>query len=103
METIIKKIIDADKMARQSIDEANAMKQKALDMMTSERDQIYQEFIKESQKEIDLKKKELAEVFEKEKKASEEKYQNSLAQISNLYQMKKDEWVKTIVEKCLEG
>lgn len=103
METIIKKIIDADKVARQSVDEANAKKQKALNMMTSKREEIYQEFMSEAQKEIEQKKKELADVFQAEKAASEKKYETSLAEISHLFEVKKDEWVQTIVGKCLEG
>ena len=70
--------------------------------MKTHKEDIYQEFIAQSQKEIEDKKAELASIFQVEKSASEKKFETSFAKISQLFEVKKDEWVKTIVDKCLE-
>ena len=57
---------------------------------------------KQLEKEIEDKKAELASIFQVEKSASEKKFETSFAKISQLFEVKKDEWVKTIVDKCLE-
>lgn len=102
MNTIIREIIGVDKAAQIRVDEAKAEREKAQNLMTAKREEIYAEFMRESQKEIDQKKAELLTVFETEKANSEKKYQTSLDALQKLFNERKDEWVKTIVEACLD-
>ena len=72
MGTIIKEIIACDKEAREAVEQAKAEKQQALDMMKTHKEDIYQEFIAQSQKEIEDKKAELASFSSRKKRKREE-------------------------------
>ena len=101
MNTIIRRIIVADKAAQEMVDKSKAAKIEAQTMMTSKKEEIYASFMAESQKEIDQKKAELSELFKQEKAHSEEKYKASLESLQRLFDEKKDEWIQTIVQSCL--
>ena len=57
---------------------------------------------REYQVKIDAYKKELEAKIEETKAKNEQEYEQSLNQLSSLYEKNKDVWVSTIVSHCKE-
>ena len=103
MKTIIRQIIEADKAARNLVDQAKSERQKAREMMTFKREEIDAELLNRSQNEIDQKKAELKAQLGQEKAISQERFEASLKAMQCLFEEKREIWVEQILQHCLDG
>lgn len=101
MNTIIRQIIDADKQARERVEQAKAERQKARTLFADEKDDVQKKFMAEAEQKLEAKRAELKRDFESEVALSQKEYAASLAALETLYQEKKDEWIKIIVDACI--
>lgn len=102
MESLIKDIINIDHEAQKKVLEAKAKRQHAFSLQTTKRQEIYDQFMQQSQVEIEARQKSLMEALAKEKVINDEKYKTSLEALLKLYEDHKQTWVDTIVEACIK-
>ena len=95
MDKLINDIISLDHQCSQAVEEAK--KQKAESKVKKE---IYNEFVAEYQKRLDKKKAELEASIASTKAKNEETYKEQLNSLSIYYNEHKNEWIKTMVERC---
>ena len=102
MDTIIRDVIEHDRLARERIDKANHDKFNIQKSINEERDAVTKRYMDASKDEIEQYRKELEAQIEEEKQEQEQAYQMALTQLSDLYQEKKDVWVDELVARCLD-
>lgn len=103
LNTIIRQIIDADKQARERVEQAKAERQKARNLIADEKDDVQKKFKAEVEEKLEAKRAELKRDFESEVALSQKEYAASLAALETLYDEKKDEWIESIVKTCLSN
>lgn len=102
MESLIKDIINIDHEAQRKVAEAKAKRQHAFSLQTTKRQEIYDQFMQQSQQEIEAKQQALVSALKQEQAINDEKYKTSLDALMKLYENKKQEWTDTIVEACIK-
>ncbi|MGP1369713.1 MAG: hypothetical protein ACTTKU_00825 [Eggerthia catenaformis] len=100
MDKLINDIISLDHQCSQAVEEAKKQKADSKANMNKRKKEIYNEFVAEYQKRLDKKKAELEASIASTKAKNEETYKEQLNSLSIYYNEHKNEWIKTMVERC---
>lgn len=87
------------------VERVEAAKAKKLDAQTNmneKRKEIYDGFVTEQNKKIEAHKAELMNKNKEEAKQLDQDYNDTVANLENLYNQNKDKWINQIVERCLK-
>lgn len=103
MEELIQEIVAIDHKCAQAVKDAEKKKQDVSLNMGDKKKEIYESFVSQYQKTLDEKKAELRADIEAQKKQADAEYEASSKKLSDLYNERKDQWVKEIVERCKEA
>ena len=102
MDKIIHDIVSVDLECSQRVEEA---KKKKLDIqahMNIRKKEIYDSYSEEYQKKAQEHKKKLEAQIKQTKEENEKEYKESLKQLSDLYEKHKDQWIKDIIQRCID-
>lgn len=102
MDKVICDIVNVDLECSRRVNDAKKKKQDIQTNMSAKKKEIYDSFVKDYQVKIDARKKELQAQIEQTKITNEKEYEESLSQLSRLYDEHRDEWINTIVQHCKE-
>ena len=103
MDKLIQDIVAVDHKCAKAVEDAEARKKDVSLNMNDKKIEIYDSFVAQYQKTLDEKKAELRADIEAQKKQADAEYEASSKKLSNLYNERKDQWVKEIVERCKEA
>ena len=103
MDKIIQEIVEIDRQCSKRVDEAKRKKVDVQANMNAHKKEIYDEFMKEQEQVIAEHKHALQEKIDQTKAQNETAYHQAIQTLQNLYESHKDEWVETIVARCLKG
>ncbi len=103
MDKLIQDIVAVDHKCAKAVEDAEARKKDVSLNMNDKKKEIYDSFVAQYQKTLDEKKAELRADIEAQKKQADAEYEASSKKLSDLYNERKDQWVKEIVERCKEA
>ena len=92
MDDVIQRLVEIDRKCVERVEAAKAKKLDAQTNMNEKRKEIYDGFVTEQNKKIEAHK---AELMNKD-------YNDTVANLENLYNQNKDKWINQIVERCLK-
>lgn len=101
MDKFIEAIVIADREARERVDAAQKYRRELQNHASSSRNEIYEEFMNNEKTVIEERKRELAQKMQTQITQMQESCEASLISLQKLYEENKDQWVKTIVDRCL--
>lgn len=99
----IKEIVITDELARERVENKKEERNQVQLRLREQNKSIEIVFQKEAQVKLDTYKIELEEEFSKQKGISDEEYEKSLGRLLNQYNEKKEFWLKSIYENCLNA
>lgn len=102
MDKAISDIVAIDLQCAKAVEDAKERKQDIQSHMSAKKKEIYDSFVEEYQVKIEERKKELMYEILNTKKENEQAYEQSLSQLSNLYDKNKEKWVEMLVDRCIE-
>ena len=102
MDKVIQDIVAIDLECSKRVEEAKKKRQDVQSGMSAKKKEIYDSFVAEYQVKMDAHKKELEAQIQETKAKNEQEYNESLSQLTSLYEKNKNEWVSTIVNRCKE-
>lgn len=102
MDDVISRLVEIDRKCVERVEAAKAKKLDAQANMNEKRKEIYDGFVKEQNKQIEIHKVEMMNKNKVDAKQLEQDYQDKLVNLENLYNENKDKWVNQIVERCLK-
>lgn len=102
MDDVISRLVEIDRKCVERVEAAKAKKLDAQANMNEKRKEIYDSFVKEQNKQIEIHKVEMMNKNKVDAKQLEQDYQDKLVNLENLYNENKDKWVNQIVERCLK-
>lgn len=103
MEELIRNIVEADKKARSNVAAKKMEKNSVADMIQDQKDDIKARYQEETKRCVAQKRAELEEELSLQQKQEQENYEKALAGLEEHFKQQKEEWVKAIVEKCLNA
>ena len=101
MDKFIEAIINADKEAREQVENAKAYHTSIQKEASTNRNEIYDQFMKKEELIIEARKKEMHDALDNQSNDSIQTYESSLISLQSLYEENKDQWVSHIVDRCL--
>lgn len=101
MDKFIEAIVIADREARERVEAAKNYRRELQNHASSSRNEIYGEFMNNEKNVIEERKSELANQMQTQINELHESCEASLISLQKLYEENKDQWVKTIVDRCL--
>ena len=102
MDKFIQEIVAVDRDCAKSVEDAKQKRKDVQANMNAKKKEIYDVFMHEQQAIIAEHKLKLQNEIEATKARNEKEFNDSLASLQNLYETKKDTWVETIVNRCIE-
>lgn len=102
MDDIIQKLVEFDHQCVKRVEAAKQKKSDAQSNMTEKKAEIYDEYIKSQQTQIEKHKQDLLNKNSQEAKLQEDEYNASMQRMKDLYNQNKDKWVQEIVENCIK-
>lgn len=102
MDDIIQKLVEFDHQCVKRVETAKQKKSDAQSNMTEKKAEIYDEYIKSQQTQIEKHKQDLLNKNSQEAKLQEDEYNASMQRMKDLYNQNKDKWVQEIVENCIK-
>ena len=102
MDDVIQRLVEIDRKCVERVEAAKAKKLDAQTNMNEKRKQIYDGFVTEQNKKIEAHKAELMNKNKEEAKQLDQDYNDTVANLENLYNQNKDKWINQIVERCLK-
>lgn len=101
MEEIIKEIVEADKQARHSVEQKKQERYNIQNLIQEQSEQILQRYKEQTQQCISEKRAELDYELEKQLLVEQHAYEEALTGLEKKYADQKQQWIKEIVERCL--
>lgn len=102
MDDIIKRIVAIDRQCVTKVENAKLKKANAKVNASAIRQEVYESMIKSQQEAIQARKDVLQKQNMQAIKDVNNNYENTLKQMEETYQAKKETWVASIVERCLK-
>lgn len=102
MDDIIQRLVEFDHQCVKRVEAAKQKKSDAQSNMTEKKAEIYDEYIKSQQTQIEKHKQDLLNKNSQEAKLQEDEYNSSMQRMEDLYNQNKDKWVQEIVENCIK-
>lgn len=101
MTEIIKRIIEIDKKAVQSVQEAEEKKAQMLADIDRDKETIYEDYHQRAERRISKMKEQSQEESGQQVENLEKRFAAAEKQLEQIYQEKKDTWVQQLYERCL--
>lgn len=102
MEKIIKDIIDADREARDCVEQIEIQRHQLMDVINEQKKDIAQQLSDESAKKKAEYRATLEEELSKHQGKSNQEYNDIVQSLDEQFQKQKDIWVNEIFEHCLK-
>lgn len=102
MEEIIKTIVEADKLARTSVEQKIQERHNIQNLIQEQSDEIKRKYQEETTQCVIAKRKELDEELSNQLKQEQLNYEEALVSLEKKYESHRQEWVKEIVGRCLD-
>ena len=101
MKEIIKKLIEMDKKAVQSVQEAEEKKAQMLADIDQDKENVYDDYHQLAEKRISQMKDQSQEESDLQVEALEKRFAAAEQQLERIYREKKDSWIQQLYERCL--
>lgn len=102
MDKIIGDIVDIDLEQARRVSKAKENKKNVQSDIVQKKKDIYEEFATTYKAQVVQRSEELKAQINETKKQNEQRYDESLKNLDDIYNNKNEEWVSLIVEKCKE-
>jgi hypothetical protein len=103
MKKLIKEIIIADEVARESVERAKAERDQVQAKLKNQSKDIESVYQKQTEETLKVHKAKLEDELAKEKEKYAKEFLESLERLQVQYQENKDSWLKSIYENCLNA
>ncbi len=102
MEGLIKDIVDADKVARNRVNEKIHERDNVHSQLQEKREEILARFREDSKKQIEERRSQLESELKEAAALEETRYQNMLKQLEKQVETNRKEWVSVLTAHCLK-
>ena len=103
MEKLIRNIVDADKAARNRVNEKFQERDNVQNLILEKRDEIISKYQKERERCIEEKRSQLESERAAAAQSEEERYQDTLKQLERQVETHREQWVSELVDHCLNS
>lgn len=103
MKKLIKEIIIADEMARESVERAKLERDQVQAKLKEQSKDIESEYQKQTDETLRIHKAKLEAELAKEKEKYAKEFEESLSRLQAQYDEHKDSWLNSIYENCLNA
>lgn len=103
LEELIRKIVEADKRARNNVASKKQMKNNVQDQIQEKKEEIKAKYQEETKRCIYEKRTEMDKELAVSMKQEEKDFEEALQQMQAHYEKHRDEWVNRIVTHCLDA
>lgn len=101
MESIIASLLKADADAQAKLREHQQLRQQMADQIGQARDEIQQRSLARAQERIDKIKAQHQAEYEADLKLMDQSCRDSLAELRQNFEAHREEWVETLLKRCL--
>ena len=102
LEGLIKDIVDADKIARNRVNDKIHERDNVHSQLLAKRDEIVTRYREVSKKQIEERRSQLEQQLQEAAVVEEARYQNTLEQLEKQVEKNKNEWVSVLTAQCLK-
>lgn len=103
MQSIISKVTQLDKEMRMKVKSLEEEKAKLPNFLREQRKLISDQYDRQAKEEVEKRKAEIQKELDITKKATDAELQKSLEELMKIYEEKKDEWIETIYQNCIDS
>lgn len=101
MEQTINFLLEQDAAAQKTLRENQLRRQQMADQMTQVKEETQKQKYEEAQKRIDRVRQQNQQEFDREMEALRLSHQKALSELEQNYLSHREEWTRTLLERCL--
>lgn len=102
MEKYIEEVVNADKLAREKVENARKQLLEITNLVSSTSQEIYQKLMDEEKQEMEKIQKKIATEIEEVKVRCNQETELGLKSLEERFSANKEKWMNQIVENCIQ-